>query len=415
MAGNELKLLKTTAIYGANASGKSNLAKAINFMKWFIINSFTALRPTDQIPVEPFRLDAASEDQPSLFEIVFFLKNRRYRYGFEVTQNRVVSEWLFDVPKRKNTSKNQYAERELFDRKADHIQISAKQIYIKGLDIDSTILRKFTRPNSLFLSVSAQLNIKLATEIVAWLNHSLNITAGNQDHDYSRYTIRCLTNDQNKTEIINLIRTLDLGIDNIEIRQTELNRYALTSDASLENLPDPVKEMILQSETAIATDVITSHKKIDHNGNPTLIEKFRLTEHESEGTQKIFAFSGPLIYTLTKGGVMVIDEFDASLHPIISLAIIRLFNSRKTNPNNAQLIFMTHDTNLLSQEILRRDQIWFTEKNQYGTTDLYSLIEYKSVNADENLELNYIQGRYGAIPYLRNLKTILADRGGQGA
>lgn len=407
IAGDELKLLKATAIYGANASGKSNLAKAIDFVKWFMMNSFTALKPTDKIHAEPFRLDVKSERNPSCFEIVFFVKNRRYRYGFEVTQDRVISEWLYDVPKRRKSTDKEIYERELFFRQGDTIRIPAKQAYMKGGIVDRAVLKKFTRANALFISVSAQLNVKVADDILTWVTYNLNITSGSQDYGYSRYTIRCLANNNNKLEILNLIRKLDLGIDHIEINQTELSSSSLNLDSLLVTVPDVIKDMIIQSETVVSTDVITSHRKIDHDGNLTLIEQFKLTEHESEGTQKVFAFSGPLIETLKKGGVMIIDEFDASLHPVISLAIIRLFNSQETNPNNAQLVFMTHDTNLLDQRVLRRDQIWFTEKNRYGITDLYSLAEYKSNGSNEDLEENYIQGRYGAVPYLRDLSNIL--------
>jgi len=150
----------------------------------------------------------------------------------------------------------------------------------------------------------------------------------------------------------------------------------------------------------------TLHNGFDKDGNLLYKESFDLERHESEGTQKLFALAGILFDTLNKGSVLFIDEFDASLHPLMSHAIVELFNSSQTNPNNAQLIFMTHDTNLLSNKLFRRDQIWFTEKNKYGATDLYSLAEYK-VRNDASFEKDYIQGRYGAIPYIGNLSHII--------
>jgi AAA15 family ATPase/GTPase len=137
---------------------------------------------------------------------------------------------------------------------------------------------------------------------------------------------------------------------------------------------------------------------------------FDLDDQESEGTQKVFTMAGPLLDTLKNGKILVIDEFDARFHPLISRAIVELFNSNKTNPNNAQLIFITHDTNLLSNKLFRRDQIWFTEKNRYGVTDLYSLAEYKIRN-DASFESDYIKGRYGAIPYIGNLSQLIESDG----
>ncbi|MDF5725465.1 MAG: AAA family ATPase, partial [Rhizonema sp. PD37] len=171
-------------------------------------------------------------------------------------------------------------------------------------------------------------------------------------------------------------------------------------------LPDEIKNLILKNGQIKATAVHTLHRKFDGKENLVSTEMFDLDEQESEGTQKVFAIAGPLVDTLKNGKVLIIDEFDARIHPLISRAIVELFNSLETNPNNAQLIFMTHDTNLLSNQLWRRDQIWFTEKNRYGATDLYSLAEYK-VRNDASFESDYIKGKYGAIPYIGNLDHII--------
>jgi AAA15 family ATPase/GTPase len=140
------------------------------------------------------------------------------------------------------------------------------------------------------------------------------------------------------------------------------------------------------------------------------MEKFNLERHESEGTQKLFVLAGYLVTALKEAKILVIDELESQLHPLITQAIVKLFNSNETNPNNAQLIFMTHDTNLLSNKLFRRDQIWFTEKNRYGATDLYSLAEY-NVRNDASFESDYIKGRYGAIPYLGDLSNLVDIHG----
>lgn len=381
----ELKLLKTAAIYGANASGKSNLARALNFMKWFMTNSSKETQSTDKIGVEPFKLSTETEGKPSHFELAFLMNGKNYRYGFEVTQDRVTSEWLFYVPNVRETN--------LFEREFDSIKST------KTYDADD--VQKRTRSNALFLSVSAQFNVDIAEKILKWVTDKLHIISGLHDGVYQRYTIECLVNNKNKAEIVKLIKRLDLGISGIQVEQEDL-----AIDSLPDELPDTVKKFIVKAGGGKTTSIGISHRKFDADGSHKSIEEFDLENHESEGTKKIFALAGPLITALKEGEVLIIDEFDARLHPLISLEIVKLFNSREANPNNAQLIFMTHDTNLLNNKIFRRDQIWFTEKNRYSATALYSLAEYKIRN-DASFESDYIKGKYGAIPYIGNLKHLI--------
>jgi hypothetical protein len=383
---DELKLLKSAAIYGANASGKSNLGKALSFMKWFMVNSSKETQSTEKIGVERFRLSTETEDKPSLFEIVFLIDKKKYRYGFEVNRDRVISEWLFYVPKQRETK--------LFERN-NHDFIVSKTYKANGI-------QEKTRDNALFLSVSAQFNVKIAEQILAWLTNKLKIISGLRDDNHLIDTVQqCLAEDNNKEEILRLIRKLDLGIDGVEVQQREI-----TSDILPDIFPDELKKFLVKSGGS-ATSIGTLHQKFDSHGHHTSMELFSLEEQESEGTKKVFALGGPLFDTLSNGKVLVIDEFDARLHPLINRAIVDLFNSTDTNPNNAQFIFMTHDTNLLSNKIFRRDQIWFTEKNRQGATDLYSLAEY-NISNDVSFESDYIKGKYGAIPYIMNLNNLIS-------
>ncbi len=381
----ELKLLKSAAIYGANSSGKSNLATALNFMQWFMVNSSKETQSTDEINVEPFRLSTETENKPSYFELVFLMDGRKYRYGFEVSRERVISEWLFYVPNVR--------ESKLFERNSNDFKVT------KSYKADS--IQKRTRSNALFLSVSAQFNVELAEKILEWTTDKLNIISGLHDQAYLDYTVKCLMNGENKTDIIQLIKKLDLGISEIQVEQEDI-----TIDQLPDEISDELKKLLITTVGGKATSIGTIHKKFDKDGSYKLIEHFDLRHHESQGTQKLFSLAGPLVTALKKGETIVIDEFDAKFHPLISLAIVELFNSKVTNPNNAQLIFMTHDTNLLSNKLFRRDQIWFTEKNIYGATDLYSLAEYK-VRNDASFESDYIKGRYGAVPYIGNLNHLL--------
>ncbi|WP_167407624.1 AAA family ATPase [Nostoc flagelliforme] len=385
----ELKLLKSAAIYGANASGKSNLATALGFMRWFMINSSKETQSTEKIGVERFKLSTETEAKPSFFEIVFLMSGKRYKYGFEATIEKVVSEWLFYVPKSKETK--------LFERKLD--KISASKTY------KADGIQQKTRHNALFLSVSAQFNVQIAEKILDWLTNRVQLISGLDDRGYRGYTVNCLMNNENKNEIIQLLNKLDLGFGDIKVEEIEV-----TVDSWSSEVPDEIKSIILKNGARKVTTVQTMHQKFDKKVNPVSTEIFNLYVQESEGTQKVFALAGPLVDTLKNGRVLIIDELDARIHPLISHAIVELFNSNETNPNNAQLIFMTHDTNLLNNKLFRRDQIWFTEKNRYGATDLYSLAEYK-IPDDAPFESDYIQGRYGAIPYIGNLNHLIDSHG----
>jgi uncharacterized protein len=367
-ATKEIELLKSAAIYGANASGKSNLVRAISFMKEFTINSAIGSRITDEIDTELYRLNVTFEKEPSFFEIVFIIGTARYRYGFDVDRQSVKSEWLYQTLRTK--------EIQLFDREKTNIKVSSK--FAEG-----KLLQNKTRKNALFLSVVAQFNGNIATNIIDWLNE-LNIFNNLDDHNYDYLTIDALIKGHQTKDLINLVTSLDLGIKDIH-----------TVEIPVPDVPG-----------GVLYEIKTSHWKYDDKGNRVAIEYFGIDEDESAGTQKLFHISGLLINILQTGEILIVDELDARLHPLISCAIVKLFNSPITNPHNAQLIFTTHDTNLLSANMFRKDQIWFTEKDRYGATDLYSLVEYE-IPDDAPFEQDYIAGKYGAIPFIGDLNRVL--------
>jgi uncharacterized protein len=381
----KLSLLKSAAIYGANASGKSNLAKALSFMVWFMVNSSRETQSTDAIGVEPFLLSIETESQPSFFELVFLMEGRKYRYGFEATSERVVAEWLYTVPKSRETN--------LFDRDLTHIK-SSKALQASGIE-------PRTRPNALFLSVCAQFNVAIAEKILTWITNTIQIASGfDKSHPIS-YTTQCILENRNSHKIIQFIKNLDIGISELCVEQIEFDINGLPQE-----LPDDLKNIILSRSGGKGTTIRTLHKRFEiENKEHPYYQEFDMYEHESEGTQKLFALAGPLIDVLEKGSIFIVDELDARLHPLMTRSIIELFHKPESNPNNAQLIFMTHDTNLLSNKIFRRDQIWFTEKDRYGATALYSLAEY-NIRNDASFESDYIKGKYGAIPYIGNLELI---------
>jgi uncharacterized protein len=381
---HKLNLLKSAAIYGANASGKSNLVAAINFMKWFVLNSSKETQVSEAIDIEAFRLSTETEKEPSFFEIVFRLEGKTFRYGFEVNAREVVSEWLFQADDSK--------EKMLFERDFDN--------YILDDFPEGQSISDKTRSNALFLSVVAQFNGKLSGKILLWFSKTLQLISGLQDRQYRKETLESLEDDHHRHDIIEFIKNLDLGIVDIQIQNTPV--FVISNNTSVYG----GSYGNLYPISTIKSAVKTIHPKYDADGKQTAIELFDIEKHESEGTNKLFALAGILLDTLRKGKILLIDELDARLHPLITRELICLFNSSETNPHNAQLIFTTHDTNLLSSQIFRKDQIWFTEKDNKGATDLYSLVEYK-VGKDASFERDYIIGKYGAIPFIGNFKELI--------
>jgi AAA15 family ATPase/GTPase len=356
-------VLKGAVIYGANSSGKSNLVHAMRTM-WQIVTTAINYPSTKPLNVTPFLLNSETENAPSFFEALFEIDNIRYRYGFESTRKEIVSEWLFEAKKN--------AEKYLFIREKEGIDVSSS--YSEGENLEEK-----TRNNVLFLSVVDQFNGNVAKKIMSWFN-SFIIVSGLSHRNYESLTFKLLEDKATASSIIDFYKTLDLGFDDLKI-----------------DLEYRIK---------------TFHNKLDKSNQLIGTQEFDMRSQESAGTNKIFDVSGPIFYVLHKGGILVIDELDSSLHPLMSLEIAKLFNSKLTNPQNAQLIFTTHDTNLLSYGKYRRDQIYFIEKDKYGASDLYSLVEYKEedgakIRKDRSFEKDYIQGRYGAIPFIGNISKIL--------
>lgn len=383
-------LIKGAVIYGANASGKSNLIRAMSTMKR-IIMSFNQ-SSTKALNVIPFLLNTDTEKKASHFEALFQIGSVRYRYGFKVTNKEITEEWLFEAKKN--------AEKLLFIRQGDGIDVSTS--YKEGENLEEK-----TRNNALFLAVVDQFNGPIAKRIMKWFNNFITIS-GLSHEDYEMVTFKMLGHPETAKPLIEFYEKLDFGFDSLKINKKEFDPKEIPEDT-----PEAlVKLLVKDLEGAFKFNIKTIHKKFDKNNKFVENREFDMRSQESAGTNKIFNISGPIFDVLQEGGVLVIDELDASLHPLLTLAITKLFNSESENPNNAQLIFTTHDTNLFSYGKYRRDQIYFIEKDEYGASDLYSLVEYKEedgkkVRNDRSFESDYIQGRYGAIPYIGNLSKLI--------
>ncbi len=396
------KLLKSAVIYGANSSGKSNLFGAMYFMRWFVINSSKESQVGEKIPAEPFRLSPPTDhlgllhNAPSSFEITFIQDGIPFRYGFSTTQSEIVEEWLFYRPKTK--------EIRLFERKGSTINIHSSR-FKEGKGLENKDQER-TRANALFLSVVAQWNGALSKGVIAWFQ-SLAIISAKDDSGYMDASLNMLQDEQHKTRTLGLLQSMGINIDELTPKLIKGDTIKMP-----QNIPDELRKKVLEN---VFLRLQVTKKRFDQDGKEAGSISWDF-DIESEGTKKLIGLSGPIFNALDQKRVLVIDEFDTRLHALMSRALISLFHSTHTNQDSAQLIIATHDTNLLSGDLFRRDQIWFIEKDRVEASNLYSLVEYKgengrSIRKDAEYEKNYIAGKYGAIPYINtdNLSSLLAE------
>lgn len=386
---DKIRVLKSAVLYGNNASGKSNFLEAMAFMKAAVINSFRdALMENKErkFPLEKFILNTKTEKEPSFFEVSFIQNNTKYRYGFEIDYNRIVSEWLFHT-----TTKEVY----LFKRENQKIEIN-KSAFKEGLGKESN-----ARENVLFLTLIAQLNGKISNEIVEWFKNFNHIN-GIHDRGHKRYTIDKLKSDKIFLNwVLHFIKYLE--ISNLSTSEEEVNEIDLETlrdkekDEEIINLLTSMQK--IQAKQPKRDQLITFHRKYDENNVLVDTVPFKFDNQESEGTKKLLYLLGPWYDTLKNGKILLIDELDSRLHSNLTQRLVEFFH--KFNKKNAQLIFAVHDISILNRDTFRRDQIWFIEKNQFGASELNSLADFKTekVRNKSAFDKNYIQGKYGAIPY----------------
>lgn len=383
---DKYKLLPLAVLYGANSSGKSNVLSAFSVMKYVVVNS-VKLNPDEEIvPFFPFMLDTKSFELPTSFEVEFLIGTTYYRYGFEYNEKIIATEWLYErMPGEK--------EYNLFLRSGSAYKVSSTR-FAEGKGKETN-----TPDNRLFLSLVAQLRGKKSVKIIEWFSN-INFISGLDNSGYESFTKQMI---QYRLEgflpALNFFQKLQLGFKDIKVKETEISN---DFKKALAGVPLDVQKKMLQERN---TELRTIHEVFDEDGNIARLDEFSEEMMESEGTKKVIELSGPLFDTLLNGKILLVDELDAKLHPILTRNIIMLFNDPRQNKKGAQLIFATHDTNLLNINYVRRDQVWFTEKDPQESTDLYSLVEFKDeegikVRKDRSLAKDYINGRFGAIPFI---------------
>jgi AAA15 family ATPase/GTPase len=388
-----LRILKSAAMYGANASGKSKFIEALVFMRHFVLSSSKESQKGDPIPVVPFRLNIESENAPSEFEVVFTFKDIMFRYGFEVDTNRVVSEWLYYKPNTK--------EIELFYRDFQEFALHPRN-FSKG---NAIIKDTLVRDNALLISVAAQFNDATSIAVIEWFR-SLKIISGLNEEGYRSFTLDKIDDSSHKQKILELLQSADLAIQDITPQTLDIDK--LPGDMP-EKVKKEIRTLVAEKKAPLISDITTLHKKYDSASRSVGNVNFSFDNDESSGTRKFFYLTGPILDVIENGYTLIIDELDSRLHPNLVCKIVTLFNSFKFNNQNAQLIFNTHNTNLLTPALFRRDQVWFVEKNNYGEARLYSLADFKSneVRKTEPFEDNYLRGKYGAVPFLSDFESTI--------
>ncbi len=389
-------ILKSAVIYGANASGKSNLIKAMQFMRSFVLTSAIGRQSEDEIKVDNFKLSMETEDNPSQFETTFIFDNMYYRYGFEL--DRVIHrEWLYHATVE--------AEQDilLFHREYQAIKFSPlfkeANFFVDGREKKKEYKRlKLVRETALLLSVVSHFDGEISRKLMRWFGNEFNILFANNEGLFKWFAEEKLAEAEFKEKILNFLKISDTRIN--DIRRVE------------EQFSPPADHLIIRR-------ISTSHTVYDQGGIEIGKVEWNMDKNESEGTQKLFALSAPIIDALEHGKTLVIDELDSKLHPVMMRFILNLFNSAEKNPKNAQLIFNSHDANVLSKRFFRRDQIWFTEKDEYGATNLYSLADFSDLTEEEidneTFKKDYFQGRYGAVPFTGDFTVFQKAEGDNNA
>jgi uncharacterized protein len=403
----KIKLLKTLAIYGANASGKSNFIKAMTVFKSILQNS---IRETELLKhaIQNFALSTETTDKPTYFQTFFQLNGRIYRYGFEATNQEIVSEWLFATPNEREVT--------YFKRSFQKVEINKKQ-FPEAHKLQALLLDKnpVFRKNALLLTTLAAFNNQLADAIVQyWVNIFIFSGLGDVQMRNLADFLLFSYSEELLPKTLQLLQTADIGLSDIQIVSAtkdhegvgvQMNKLlASEHPKKMERVYKLMEEVVTGK---YPKKVLTYHPKFDEE-KQALAEKvaFDLDVQGSEGTKKLYEMSCYLLNALQTGGILIMDEFDARLHPKLSKKIIELFNDPNTNPKNAQLLVVTHDTNLLSAQLFRRDQILFVEKDKYGASHCYVLAQFKGVRNDASFETDYLMGRYGAVPALNDFITL---------
>jgi AAA15 family ATPase/GTPase len=377
------RLLRSTVLYGPNASGKSTLIQALQFAKEQVLNSQKESQAGDAIDVVPFKLTAASRAAVSEFEITFVERGVRYDYGFCCNRERFTEEWLIAYP----LGRAQKWFHRVFDLATGKDAYKFSTSFLGGRQRQTWAAQ--TRSNALFFSTAIQLNNEQLKPAFDWFK--LRLRVFDSVHGFSpSYTLQRCGKDEDRQRVLAFMNSADLSIADIQLKET-----VFSADALPKGMPASIKDEFLKD---MAGRRLIKPRFFHKDVNTQEPIEFDESE-ESDGTLALFAFTGPWLDVIENERVLVVDELDTSLHPLLVHHLVKRLHHEGSK---AQLIFTTHDTTLLSQKLLRRDQVWLMEKDAQSATRLYPLSDF-SPRDNEAVERGYLNGRYGGIPFLKDL------------
>jgi energy-coupling factor transporter ATP-binding protein EcfA2 len=377
------RLLRSTVLYGPNASGKSTLIQALQFVEGQVLNSQKESQAGDAIDVVPFKLTAASRAANSEFEVTFVEQGVRYEYGFCCNRVRFTEEWLIAYP----LGRAQKWFHRVFDVEVGKDAYKFSTSFLGGRQRQTWAAQ--TRPNALFFSTAIQLNNEQLKPAFDWFK--LRLRVFDSVHGFSpSYTLQRCGKDEDRKRVVAFMNSADLSIADIQLNET-----VFSADSLPKGMPAAIKDEFLKD---MAGRKLVEPRFFHKDVNTAEAVEFEESE-ESDGTRALFAFAGPWLDVIENERVLVVDELDTSLHPLLVHHLVKRLHHEGTK---AQLIFTTHDTTLLSQKLLRRDQVWFMEKDAKSSTRLYPLSDF-SPRDNEAIERGYLNGRYGGIPFLKDL------------
>lgn len=384
------RLLHSAMILGPNASGKSNLVKALYFMADLVEHSASGKQRGDRLNLQPFRLKAETTQAPSEFEIVFEQSSVRYQYGFAATAEGIREEWLIAFPEGRS--------QRWFARTVDPAGEHTEWYFGPAFKGPKKTLSEATRPNALFLSTAVQLNNQQLQPVFDWFVDRLRAVPAGRDFPtthFDSYTATRCRKDTDRKRVLEFLKAADLGIEGLSV---EVAKW--TAEDLPEGFPDDLAKQLVGKERL---EIHSQHHDLDTGESVD----FDFGD-ESDGTRNLFSWAGPWLDVLDRGLVLVIDELDTSLHPILVRFLVNLFHNAETNPYGAQLICTTHDVTQLEGE-LRRDQVWFVEKRDQQTR-LYPLSDFRP-RKEEAVGRGYLRGRYGALPtpQPRRIRVVRLD------
>lgn len=384
-APNTPDLLRTAVMYGPNAAGKSSVLLALATAQW-LVKSSTQLAPGSVLPISPFAFGGAPASEPTEFELVFVQNRVRFQYGFSLTRNRICDEWLFAWPEGR--------QQRWFERRWDPATQQTSWRFGTSLTGQKKVWQEATRDNCLFLSMAVQLNAESLRQPFDWITQTLKPVWPYANFGPAFSLQHCESDPEWKQRIVDYLAAADTGIADMQVEKHKVEAPALPKP------PEPTMHPAIQITIAAPEqyDVRFTHRtQAGDEAQLGILD-------ESGGTQKLFAIAGPWIEVLQKGFVLLVDELDTSLHPSLLRRLVAMFHDPTINTRGAQLVFTTHDTNMLDGELFRRDQIWFVEKDRDLQSHLYSLTDF-SPRKQENVQRGYLQGRYGALPFVGELRV----------